>query len=242
MKQKALFDRIEALYEKYLTVWEEICNLESPTGSKSGVDGVGNYVIKLAEGFGWQAERLPQPISGDAVCITVNPKAEAAPVAMCAHMDTVHPIGLFGDPPVTGDEVYLYGPGVADDKGGIAAGLLAMEALMDVGFTARPVQLFLQSDEENGSRTSQKQTIRWICEKARDAAAFLNLEPVLEGCEGKATVARKGIADYRFDVKGIGAHSSRYATEGASAIREAAHKIIELEKTWMPMASPAAAA
>ena len=230
MQCDKLFEKIDELYEKYLNVWEDVCAIESPTDCKEGVDAVGNYIVKIAQANGWQVERLAQPVSGDALCITMNPEATAQPVSLSGHMDTVHPIGLFGTPVVTRDETYIYGPGVTDCKGGIVAALLAMEALKEVGFRERPVQLLLQSDEENSSRTSGKATIQWICEKAKNAVAFLNLEPILEGCEGKATIARKGIANYRFTVTGQAAHSSKCATEGASAIREAAHKILELEK------------
>lgn len=230
MTSETLFQNIDNLYETYLKIWEEVCRIESPTDCKEGVDAVGDYFVALAKKHGWQVEKLPQKVSGDAICITMNPDAKAQPIALSGHMDTVHPVGLFGDPSVTKDEKYIYGPSVTDCKGGIVAGFLAMEALKQAGFTARPVQMLLQSDEENGSRTSNKATIQWICEKAKGAVAFLNLEPILEGAEGKATVARKGIDDYRFQVTGIAAHSSKCATEGASAILEAAHKIVELEK------------
>jgi len=230
MDWETLFTTIDSLYEKYLTVWEDLCNIESPSECKQGVDAVGRYCMDLAEKHGWQVEVLPQNVSGDAICITMNPQAEAQPVSLSGHMDTVHPIGLFGTPAVTKDETHIYGPGVTDCKGGIVEALLVMDALQQVGFTKRPVQLLLQSDEEISSCTSNKQTINWICEKAKDAVAFLNLEPVLEGCEGKLTIARKGIVNYRLSVTGIAAHSSRCATDGASAIREAAYKLLELEK------------
>jgi hypothetical protein len=50
---------------------------------------------------------------------------------------------------IEGDKIY--GPGVIDCKGGIVAGLMAMDALEQCGFRARPVQMLLQSDEETGS-------------------------------------------------------------------------------------------
>ncbi|MBQ9968703.1 MAG: M20/M25/M40 family metallo-hydrolase [Oscillospiraceae bacterium] len=229
MRCKELFQHIDDLNGKYLSVWEDVCNIESPTACKAGVDAVGSYFIRLAAHHGWTVETLPQSVSGDAICITMNADAAGAPVSLSGHMDTVHPVGLFGAPAVTKDETHLYGPGVADCKGGIVAGFLAMDALEKAGFTTRPVRMLLQSDEENGSSTSGKATIDWICEKAKGSAAFLNLEPILEGSEGKATVARKGLVDFRFTVTGQAAHSSRCATEGASAICEAAHKILELE-------------
>ena len=85
----------------------------------------------------------------------------------------------------------------------------------------------MQTDEEVGSKLSKKATINWMCEKAKDAVAFLNLEGATAG---KACLQRKGIITYRLIITGKEAHASRCATEGASAILDTAHKIIELEK------------
>jgi len=170
---------------------------------------------------------MEHPVAGNAVCITMNPDAKAAPISFSAHMDTVHPIGSFGTPAVHVDEEKIYGPGVTDCKGGIVAAFLAMEALARSGFCARPVQLLLQSDEEKRSIPSQKQTIRYICEKAKDSIAFLNLEG---GTVGEACLIRKGIVTFTFTVTGEEAHSSNCATKGANAIVDAAYKILELDK------------
>ena len=107
-----------------------------------------------------------------------------------------------------------------------ALGLLAMAALEKCGYNKRPVQLLLQSDEENGSQTSCKETIKWICQQAADSVAFFNLEG--SGI-GKATLERKGIARYRITATGKQAHSGKCDT-GASAIAQAAHMLLELEK------------
>lgn len=222
-----VFAKIAALEEDYCRVWEEYCNIESPTLCKEGVDAANEYVARLAAEKGWRVEYCRQPVSGDAVCITMNPDDAGAPLAISGHVDTVHPVGLFGTPAVRRDETRIYGPGVMDCKGGIVAGLLAMDALAQCGFAERPILLLLQSDEEVGSRLSDKATIRWICEKAKDAAAFLNLEPYTPGF---ACLQRKGIVSYRFAVTGVEAHASMCATEGASAIADAAHRILELEK------------
>jgi len=227
MKCTALFETIDQLNESYLSFWEDVCNIESPTTFKKGVDAVGSYFIEQANLRGWQVEIFEQPVAGNVVCITLNPHADAAPICFSGHMDTVHPIGLFGTPPVRRDHEKIYGPGVTDCKGGIVAAFMAMDALDRCGFTTRPVQLLLQSDEEGGSSVSGKATIRSICERAKDSVAFLNLECYTPG---KACLVRKGIVTYTLTITGIEAHSSHCATEGASAILEAAHKIIELEQ------------
>ena len=227
MKCEKLFEIIDELNDRYVDVWEDICNIESQTIDKEGVDAVSAYLIALAKEQGWKIEVVPMERAGDAVCITMNPDAKGAPVSLSGHLDTVHPKGLFGYPPVKRDAEKIYGPGVADCKGGVVAGFLAMEALRRVGFTERPVQMLLQTDEEVSSRLSDRKTINYMCEKAKDSVCFLNLETALDG---KLCVQRKGIVSYRFDVEGQEAHSSSCATMGANAIVEAAHKMIELDQ------------
>ncbi|MBQ8815557.1 MAG: M20/M25/M40 family metallo-hydrolase [Lachnospiraceae bacterium] len=225
-KCAALFARLDELEKEYLRFWIDVCKIESPSEYKEGVDRVGAYFVKKAGERGWKVEVQKQSVSGDCVCITMNPEAEDRPIVFSGHMDTVHPLGLFGDEVVTWDEEKIYGPGVTDCKGGVVAGFYAMAALEDCGFTARPVKLILQSDEEVSSRTSNKETVNYMFAQAENCAAFLNCEPHKDN---HITISRKGISRYEFEVKGKVTHAlSCY--EGASAVREAAYKIIELEK------------
>ena len=227
MSHDKYFEAIDSLYEKYLKVWEEFCNIESPTDCKAGVDACGEYMCNIARGLGMDVEVFEQPVSGNAVCITLNPDAEGAPICISGHMDTVHPVGSFGTPAVRFEDDKIYGPGVTDCKGGIVAGMLALEALCKAGYKKRPVRLLLQSDEENGSKRSNKATIKYICEKAKGAEAFLNLEG--HGA-GTTCIQRKGIITFCLTVTGVAAHSCNVAQEGSNAIADAAHKIIEIEK------------
>lgn len=227
MKCDKIFETIDSLEKTYISFWEDVCNIESPTNDKAGVDAVGNYFEKAAKERGWRIERFPQSVAGDVLCITMNADSDAAPLTLSGHMDTVHPHGLFGYPPVRIDGEKIYGPGVTDCKGGIVAAFLCMDALDRCGFNARPVRLLLQSDEEGGSGASQKATINYMCEKASDSVAFLNLEGYNVG---KVCVQRKGIVTFKFAVTGKEAHSSMCATLGANAIAAAAKKIIDMEK------------
>lgn len=227
---KKMFCEIDSLTQKYVKILEDVCNIESPTDFKEGVDRVGNYFAEFAMSLGFHIEKFEQPFSGDVLCITMNKDAKGAPIALSGHMDTVHKIGLFGYPPVRIEGNKIYGPGVMDCKGGIVAGFMAMEALKNIGFKDRPVMMLLQTDEEVGSRISNKATIKCICEKAKDCVAFLNLEGYSDEYIDKVVVARKGILRFEIRIKGIEAHSSKCAITGANAIIEAAHKIIEIDK------------
>ena len=223
---KKVFKRIDALEKQYITLLEEFCLIESPTDYKEGVDAAGNYIVEKAKAFGWKIEKQEQKISGDCICITMNPDATEKPVCLSGHVDTVHPVGLFGTPAVKIDKDKIYGPGVSDCKGGIVASLLAMAALDEEDFRKRPIKLILQSDEETSSAESNKTTVQYMCERARDAVAFLNCEPSVAGT---AVLERKGIAKYVFNITGKAAHAAN-CFNGISAITEAAHKILELEK------------
>lgn len=232
METKKLLEIIEALSSKYVDFWVDVCNLESPTADKQRVDACGKYFIDKAREKGWSVEINEQENAGNPICITLNPDSKNAPVILSGHIDTVHPVGLFGNPPTKVDGGRIYGPGVTDCKGGIVAGFMAMDALEQVGFKDRPVRLIIQTDEESGSRHSGKKTVGYMCERSKGAVAFLNLEPMGLNKDGlgKATVTRKGIERLSFKVRGKEAHASLCANEGANAIAEAAHKIVELNK------------
>lgn len=225
--RKLIAEKINELKDEYLRVWCDVVALESPTCDKAGVDAVGKYFAALAKERGWAVDIFPQERAGNVITVTMNGDANAAPIALSGHMDTVHPVGSFGSETVKIEGDKIYGPGVTDCKGGIVAGFLAMDALRRCGFTSRPVVMYLQSDEEGGGKYSGDATINHICKEAADSVAFLNLEC---GGEGEITAVRKGIASFEFTVHGVEAHSSKCAIAGANAILEAAHKIIELEK------------
>lgn len=226
VKCDKLFEIIDSLNEEYLKFMIDVCNIESPTDYKDGVDNVGKYFSLKAAEKGWLVEKQIQEISGDCICITMNPDAKEAPICFSGHMDTVHPIGSFGETPVSFDDEKMYGPGVVDCKGGIVASFMAMDALEKCGFNKRPVKLILQSDEENGSRNSNKTTVKYMYEKSKGCVAFLNTEPYTKG---GLVITRKGISKYKFEITGKSAHSCRCDT-GVSAICEAAQKIIRLEQ------------
>lgn len=230
MKTDNVFSVIDDLAAEYVAVWEDVCNLESPSSDKQGVDAVCAYFIKLSEKFGWKVEVYLQERFGDPVCITMNPEVKKAPIALSGHVDTVHPVGSFGFPAARRDGDRLYGPGAVDCKGGIVAGFLAMHALHEVGYKDRPVMMLLQTNEEIGSGIDNKAPIQYICEKAKNAVAFLNLEGHEVCFASKACVKRKGIAGFQFTVTGVSVHAAKCAKEGANALAEAAYKIIELEK------------
>ncbi|MBR0277798.1 MAG: hypothetical protein IJQ50_05005, partial [Clostridia bacterium] len=77
---KKTFEKIDSLKDSYIKIWEDVCNIESPTSYKEGVDKVGQYFAGIAKKRGWKVEYFKQNISGDVVCITMNPQSGLNPV------------------------------------------------------------------------------------------------------------------------------------------------------------------
>jgi glutamate carboxypeptidase len=106
-------------------------------------------------------------------------------------------------------------------KGGVAQALLALGALRHFGTeTAVVPHLFLNSDEEIGSRESR----RYIERLARCMSRVFVLEPSL-GPAGLLKTARKAIGRFTVTVRGEAAHAGLNPGAGASAILELSHVI-----------------
>jgi len=222
-----VFEKIDELSEKYLTVLIDACNIESKTDDKEGVDKVGEYFASVANDMGYTIRKKEFEKAGNVYSFTYNPEGKKKQISLSGHMDTVHAKGSFGYPPTKIEGDYVYGPGVNDCKGNIAVELLVIEALKSCGYDERPVKLILQSDEEVNSSLSNHMTLEFIVDEARGSAAFLNAEYIaLDRC---LSIGRKGITSYKITIKGKKIHAGS-CTLGASAIKEAAYKIVEFEK------------
>lgn len=83
-------------------------------------------------------------------------EADGRKLDILAHLDVVDEgDGWDTDPyePVIRDDGYIYGRGVADDKGGAVAALYAMRCVKELGLPMRAgCRLILGTDEESGSR------------------------------------------------------------------------------------------
>ena len=72
MNCREIFSEIDKLYKDYISVWQDVCAIESPTDYKEGLDAVGEYFLEMAEERKWETKVFKQPIAGNVVCITMN--------------------------------------------------------------------------------------------------------------------------------------------------------------------------
>lgn len=221
-----LFNCVEARAQEHKQLLEDIVNINSYSADKADVDKVGAHIRAFAEKQGFHVQTVPFERAGDGLLITWNEDAPLPPVTFTGHMDTVFPAGTFQEPLFREDGDSYYGPGVADMKGGLAIGLLAMCALKDAGYKDRPIKFILIGDEELSESLSGEAGKDFIRDNARGSAAAITLETHFPG---KVTVGRKGSIRYKVYVKGRSTHAGSRYSEGISAIKEAAQKILAIE-------------
>ncbi len=209
--------------DAYLTDLRLLSGIDCGTHNKQGVDRVGAWVMARCAANGWVTRVHPRPRGGDIVEATVQGTGTRR-VLLLAHMDTVYPDGVAAERPVRIEGDTLLGPGTADMKAGLLAGIYALEALQAIGATPFGEVVYLcTADEEIGSPESRD----LIQETARRCDAALVLEAAR--ANGAIVGARKGVWDYELRVHGRSAHAGVEPEKGRNALLELAHKIVALQ-------------
>lgn len=201
-----------------------LCSIDCGTDDKEGVDAVGRLVEKLLVARGFSVERTPGQGTGDILTARLRGRGDAR-ILLLGHLDTVYPKGWAAAHPVSidADADILRGPGTADMKAGVLAGLYAVETLRDSGADAwGEITFVLNADEETGSIESSA----LIEGEAAGCAAALVLEP--GRANGNIVTTRKGSALFDLFVQGRAAHAGVEPEKGRSAVLEMAHHIIAL--------------
>jgi glutamate carboxypeptidase len=215
----------EARQQEIVQTIREFVQVESPSDHKLSTDRMGALLAAHFEAVNGRARVHRAEEFGDSVQIDFPGREKIKPVLLLGHFDTVYPLGTLAQMPCHVADGRLYGPGVLDMKSGIALMLYAIQALQAWhAALPRPVKVLLVSDEEVGSYSSRKITEGL----ALESAAVLVLEPAAAG--GAVKTARKGVGEYKLNVKGVAAHAGLDPGKGHSAILELARQITAISK------------
>lgn len=212
-----------------LNLTRKLVRAESPSDSKSAVDACLALAAAQARALGGRVKLQRQHTFSNVLEARFGPRRPAAgsgakSIMLLGHLDTVWPVGTLESMPCRLSGGRLWGPGTLDMKAGVAMALTAIEMLAETNLLRREIVLLLNGDEEIGSPAS-----RPIIEQiARECTAVYVLEPA-QGLACKT--ARKGIGNWRIEVKGVAAHAGVDFEKGASAIRELA-RVVEAVSSW----------
>ena len=210
---------------RLIELLRRLTEAESPSVVPDAQRGVREILAAALAELGYVNRRIPGRSSGGMLYARPERRVRGRPAQLLlGHYDTVWPLGTLSHMPFAVDGEIVRGPGVYDMKGGLAQGLLALEALRHFGVDPSVTPLvFFNSDEEIGSRDSR----RYIEALARCVDRVFVLEPSL-GVAGRLKTTRKGIGRFTVSVAGEAAHAGLDPGKGASAILELSHVIQHL--------------
>jgi glutamate carboxypeptidase len=209
---------------------KNLVEIESPSTSKSAVDRLGGSIAEECQRLGAQVIFHKQKDVGDLIEAhwdwdqQRSQKGEPDGILILCHMDTVFPPGTIKGMPFYEDNGLIFGPGVADMKGGIVVALTALKTITNKGKPHRPITILFTSDEEIGSEFSRPH----IEKLSGDASLVLVLEPGMVG--GEVKTWRKGVGSYTIRTQGKAAHAGGDHEKGRNAIEELAHQVLRIQK------------
>jgi acetylornithine deacetylase len=187
----------------------QLCEIESTTYHEGAI---GEFLASFLEWRGWAVEKTPVPQppesadAGPRWNIYAGTAGQTPDLVFSTHMDTVPPNIPFNE-----DEDFLYGRGVCDAKGIMAAQLAAAEFLRAVGF--RIGVLFVSGEERDSAGAL-------VANQMSKGSRFLiNGEPT----GNRQSLASMGSLRAVFRSTGKMAHSA-YPELGDNAI----HKLIKV--------------
>jgi acetylornithine deacetylase len=187
----------------------ELVEIESTTYHEGAV---GDFLADFLAGRDWAVEKtsVPQPpdsLSTDARWnVYAGIPGQTPDLVFSTHMDTVPPYIPFSE-----DADYMYGRGVSDAKGIIAAQVAAAEALREAGF--RVGLLFVSGEERDSAGAKVANT------SPKGSRFLINGEPT----DNRLALASKGALRTVLQASGKMAHSA-YPELGDSAV----HKLVEV--------------
>jgi acetylornithine deacetylase len=187
----------------------QLCEIESTTYHEGAV---GDFLADFLARRGWAVEKTPveQPSEnaggGPRWNVYAGGSGETPDLVFSTHMDTVPPYIPFSE-----DADFMYGRGVSDAKGILAAQVAAGEALRAAGF--RIGLLFVSGEErDSAGAIAANQT-------PKGSRFLINGEPT----DNRLALASKGALRATFKSKGKMCHSA-YPELGDSAV----HKLVEV--------------
>jgi glutamate carboxypeptidase len=208
----------------------EMVMIESGSGDVDGLKKMADFTETRLKALGASSERrkATRGTGADAVIGTFE-GAGSKKLMLMAHMDTVYQKGVLATQPYRIDGNRIYGPGIADDKGGIAVILHALKILGEGGWRdyAKLTVLF-NPDEEVGSIGSGE----LIAELADRHDVVLSCEPTAAAPAAQydgLLLGASGTAIGVMEVKGRASHAGVVPQLGRNALIELAHQLLQTQ-------------
>ena len=208
-----------------ITSLHEMVAIESGTMDLPGLRRMTDYAERRLKALGLQVERRPSSTAKGDMLIGQLQGSGQRKLMLIAHLDTVYAPGTLATQLIRRDGNRLYGPGIADDKGGVAVILHALAILKTAGWQdyAQLTVLF-NADEESQSAGSGET----IAALAEPQDVVLSYEPTAAKAMAKTEgvlLAAAGTATVTMTVKGRASHAGAAPEQGRNALMEMAYQL-----------------
>lgn len=225
-RDEAVLKAAEAAQPAVIETLQKLVLIESGSANLAGLLKVADYAQNQLNALGAKTERIKTTDSDRVMVKGVLTGKGKLKVMLIAHMDTVYPDGILASQPYKRDGNRLYGPGIADDKGGIAVILHSLEILKSLGWNNyATVTVLFNPDEEIGSNGSGA----LIQALAAEHDVVLSYEPTAAKSVAKVEgvlLASAGTAIAKMEVKGRASHAGAAPDEGRNALIELSHQML----------------
>jgi len=225
-RDDAVFKAAQAAQPAVIETLQKLVLIESGSANLPGLAKVADYAQSRLTALGAQTERIKASDSERVMVKGVFKGKGRLKAMLMAHMDTVYPDGILASQPYKLDGNRLYGPGIADDKGGIAVILHALGGLKSLGWSDyATVTVLFNPDEEIGSGGSGA----LIQALAAEHDVVLSYEPTAAKSMAKVEgvlLAAAGTATATMEVKGRASHAGAAPDEGRNALIELSHQML----------------
>jgi glutamate carboxypeptidase len=218
----------EAAKPALIDTLRDMVMIESGSSDAEGLAKMAAFTEERLKALGAKTERrkTTRGTGADIVIGTFEGSGHKKLMLM-AHMDTVYERGILASQPYKVEGERIYGPGIADDKGGIAVVLHALKILKEAGWKdfAKLTVLF-NPDEEVGSIGSGE----LIAEIADQHDFVLSCEPTVAAPAAKndgLLLGASGTATGKIEVKGRASHAGAAPQLGRNALIELAHQLLQ---------------
>lgn len=207
---------------------KEMVLIESGSRNIDGLIKMADTVENRLKAMGFQTERrkTANDTGADIVIGTLKGTGKQK-IMLQGHMDTVYPQGILEKEPYKVEGNRIYGPGIADDKGGLAVILGSLKILVDAGWRDYDtLTVVMNPDEEIGSRGSGE----LLATLGEQHDTVLSFEPTAAKsvAPGEALLmGTAGTAAATLDVKGRTAHAGVAPELGRNALYELSYQLLQ---------------
>lgn len=228
-RDTALFAAAQAAEPAVISTLQTLVQVESGSANLAGIAKVADFAQARLDALGAHTERIKATNSDRVLVKGVLQGTGKLKALLIAHMDTVYQDGILGTEPFKRDGNKLFGPGIADDKGGIAVILHALGLLKDAGWKDyATLTVVFNADEEIGSESSGD----LIATLGEAADIVLSFEPTAAKAVAKdegVLLAAAGVGQATLEVKGRASHAGAAPDQGRNALIELAHQMLATE-------------